>query len=389
VPGTTSRTVPVTVETSAGRSRPVSLRRSRTPPGRLPRPRRRPARRRGGREEERLCGGGRQRYGGRVAGEGDLGRGGSPALGDAGGPGGAGSVQQVSSRVRGAPREPARLYFRSRAARGVLRAGAGSDRGPRAHPRGRLRPHGRGQRGDLRRRGRLVLAASATEIAVVVPPGRQPRPRRSPRWWCRREARLDGSAFPSSARRGTWVPALRGALGEGGVKGQARSARRSPGPAPLLEDESRVGRGARAAGGRGLNAAATRPRRPAGDVRGPRAAGGRGGPRRRPRPPWCEGDAAGRRGLRDPPGLPVRGAPPTPIAAGPALRRHSSTTRSSWGRARQAHGLGRRRGPRRARPSPSSARRSPGSTAAGCRARGSSACRATSSGGSRGGVQVP
>jgi hypothetical protein len=168
----------------------------------------------------------------------------------------------------------------------------------------------------------LVLAASATEIAVVVPPGRQPQAETlAPVVVQAGSKTSDGAAFPLQRLvEGTWVPRFfAGAVGEGGVKGRATVGTEI---APVLllswKDESRsVGeRALRVAAA--LNAAVDRVRvgQPATfEVREQPAVGVAlvGAPDLLVR--VTPQDAAA---YETPPGLPVRGAPPTPIA----LARH-------------------------------------------------------------------
>jgi hypothetical protein len=169
----------------------------------------------------------------------------------------------------------------------------------------------------------LVVAASPTEMAVVVPPGRRPQPETLAPVVVQAggKASSEGAAFPLQRLvEGAWVPRFfAGAVGEGGVKGQATVGTEI---APVLllswKDASRsVGeRALRVA--TALNAAVDRARvgRPATfEAREQPAIGVAlvGAPdlllRVTPQ------DAAA---YETPPGLPVRGAPPTPIA----LARH-------------------------------------------------------------------
>jgi hypothetical protein len=216
----------------------------------------------------------------------------------------------------------------------------------------------------------LVVAASAVELAVVLPPVR-PQPRRWPggrsagekdlRW------RLLPAAAPGGGHLGAALP--RGAVGEGGARGQATVGTEI---APVLllswKDESRsVGERALQVAA-ALNAAVDRARvgqaaafeareQPA-DRRGD-SWGARPAPAR---------DAAGRRGLRDAPRAARARRPAHPDRPRPALGRPPRTTRSWSGRAGAALGHRRSSPPRRGPPSPSSARRCPGSTAAASRA---------------------
>jgi len=169
----------------------------------------------------------------------------------------------------------------------------------------------------------LVVAASPAEMAVVVPPGRHPQPETLAPVVVSAggKASSEGTAFPLQRLvEGAWVPRFfAGAVGEGGVKGQATVGTEI---APVLllswKDESRsVGeRALRVASA--LNAAVDRAR-----VGQPATFEAREQPgigvalvgapdllvRVTPQ------DAAA---YETPPGLPVRGAPPTPIA----LARH-------------------------------------------------------------------
>jgi hypothetical protein len=168
----------------------------------------------------------------------------------------------------------------------------------------------------------LVLAASATEIAVVVPPGRQPQAETlAPVVVQAGGGVSESAAFPLQRLvEGTWVPRFfAGVPGEGGVKGQATVGTEI---APVLllswKDESRSAgeRALRVAAA--LNAAADRARvgQPATfEVREQPAIGVAlvGAPDLLVR--VTPQDAAA---YETPPGLPVRGAPPTPIA----LARH-------------------------------------------------------------------
>ncbi len=169
----------------------------------------------------------------------------------------------------------------------------------------------------------LVVAASPTEMAVVVPPGRHPQPETLAPVVVSAGGKTssEGAAFPLQRLvEGAWVPRFfAGAVGEGGVKGQATVGTEI---APVLllswKDESRsVGeRALRVAAA--LNAAVDRARvgQPATfEAREQPAIGVAlvGAPDLLVR--VTPQDAAA---YETPPGLPVRGAPPTPIA----LARH-------------------------------------------------------------------
>jgi hypothetical protein len=169
----------------------------------------------------------------------------------------------------------------------------------------------------------LVVAASPTEMAVVVPPPAHPQPETLAPVVVHAEGKASsgGPAFPIQRLvEGAWVPRfLAGAVGEGGAKGQATVGTEIA-PVVLLswKDESRsVGERALHVAA-ALNAVVDRAR-----VGQPAAFEAREQPvigvalagapdllvRVTPQ------DAAA---YETPPGLPVRGAPPTPVA----LARH-------------------------------------------------------------------
>jgi hypothetical protein len=169
----------------------------------------------------------------------------------------------------------------------------------------------------------LVVVASPVEMAVVVPPGRQPQAETLAAVVVHAggKSSSEGAAFPLQRLvEGAWVPRFfAGAVGEGGVKGQATVGTEIA-PVMLLsgKDESRsVGeRALRVAAA--LNAAVDRVRvgqRVSFEAREQPAIGVAlvGAPDlvARVTPP----DAAA---YETPPALPARGAPPTPIA----LARH-------------------------------------------------------------------
>jgi hypothetical protein len=169
----------------------------------------------------------------------------------------------------------------------------------------------------------LVVAASPVELAVVVPPGRQPQPETLAPVVVRAggKASSEGAAFPLQRLvEGTWVPRFfAGAVGEGGVKGQATVGTEI---APVLllswKDESR------SVGERALRVAAAL------DAAVDRARVGQPATFEAREQPAIGVALAGAPDLlvrvtpqdaaayETPPGLPVRGAPPTPIA----LARH-------------------------------------------------------------------
>ncbi len=168
----------------------------------------------------------------------------------------------------------------------------------------------------------LVVAASAVELAVVVPPPLRPQPETLAQVVVRvGEKASDGGVFPLQRLvEGAWVPRfLAGAVGEGGGKGQATVGTEI---APVLllswKDESRSVAERALQVASVLNAAVDRARvgqAAAFEAREQPAIGVAivGAPdlllRVTPQ------DAAA---YETPPGLPVRGAPPTPVA----LARH-------------------------------------------------------------------
>ena len=194
----------------------------------------------------------------------------------------------------------------------------------------------------------LVVAASPTEMAVVVPPGRHPQPETLAPVVVNAGGRTssEGPAFPLLRLvEGAWVPRFfAGAVGEGGVKGQVTVGTEI---APVLllswKDESRsVGeRALRVAAA--LNAAVDRARvgQPGTfEAREQPAIGVAlvGAPdlfvRVTPQ------DAAA---YETPPGLPVRGAPPTPIALArhwAALLNDTLVVGTSGGKPTAAAGIG-------------------------------------------------
>ena len=184
----------------------------------------------------------------------------------------------------------------------------------------------------------LVVAASAVELAVVVPPPLRPQPETLAQVVVRAgEKASDGGVFPLQRLvEGAWVPRfLAGAVGEGGAKGQATVGTEI---APVLllswKDESRsVGERALQVAS-ALNAAVDRARvgqAAAFEAREQPAIGVAivGAPdlllRVTPQ------DAAA---YETPPGLPVRGAPPTPIA----LARHWAALLNDTVRGRDERG---------------------------------------------------
>ena len=259
----------------------------------------------------------------------------------------AGAVRFEMPSVAGRPGQPPR---RRRVDRGAPHEGRSPLPGPRAARRRPSSPP-RGVAGDLVRiRGAgfaaaadgnvvtfdgvpaLVVAASPTEMAVVVPPPVRPQPETLAPVVVHAGGKTssDGAGFPLQRLvEGTWVPRfLAGAVGEGGAKGQATVGHRDRArAAAVVEGRVAIGGGARAARGRRAERRrGPRARRPGRGLRGARGAGARRGPRRRPRPP-----RAGRR-RRTP--RPTRRRPACPGAAprprrsrSPGTGRRSSTTR--------------------------------------------------------------
>jgi hypothetical protein len=194
----------------------------------------------------------------------------------------------------------------------------------------------------------LVLAASPAEMAVVVPPGRHPQAETLAAVVVSAGGKTssEGAAFPLQRLvEGAWVPRFfAGAVGEGGVKGQATVGTEI---APVLllswKDESRsVGERALAVAA-ALNTAVDRARvgQPAAfEAREQPAIGIAlvGAPDLLVR--VTPQDAAG---YETPPGLPVRGAPPTPIALArhwAALLNDTLVVGTSGGKPTAAAGIG-------------------------------------------------